>query len=269
MRNLIFLIFVFNIYFAQNNNYSQFNSQAADTSQSYVSYLLQHDTIFKERWITNDLFVYYNVSKKDLSDTLLFTLVNDPKQFKMTWYGKLYWGYGMRWGKIHHGLDIFLTIGDTIYAAFDGIIRYAQFNKGGYGNCIIIRHLNGLETLYGHMSKLLIGINTFVKAGQPIGLGGSTGRSDGPHLHFETRYKDFSFNPYFLIDSTNHTLKSVSTTIYKKFLYNERYPVPGVKKTNYKKPNKNRYYRSKKKKTVKKIIVKKTNKSKSKKTNKK
>ncbi|MFM7709579.1 MAG: peptidoglycan DD-metalloendopeptidase family protein, partial [Ferruginibacter sp.] len=91
--------------------------------------------------------------------------------------------------------------------AFDGIVRYAQYNKSGFGNCVIIRHMNGLETVYAHLSKIDVQPNAFVTSGQSIGLGGNTGHSKGPHLHFETRYKDFSFDPELYIDVKNQTLK--------------------------------------------------------------
>ncbi|MDD2226664.1 MAG: peptidoglycan DD-metalloendopeptidase family protein, partial [Dysgonamonadaceae bacterium] len=93
--------------------------------------------------------------------------------------------------------------GDTIYAAFDGKIRVKDYERGGYGNYIVIRHINGLETVYGHLSKFLVEENDFVESGQPIGLAGSTGRSTGPHLHFETRFLGRPINPNFIVDFNN------------------------------------------------------------------
>ena len=95
--------------------------------------------------------------------------------------------FGPRWGRSHDGLDIKVYIGDTIRAAFSGKVRIVRYDGGGYGNFVVIRHNNGLETLYGHMSKQLVDENQVVRAGDPIGLGGNTGRSTGSHLHFETR----------------------------------------------------------------------------------
>jgi hypothetical protein len=108
--------------------------------------------------------------------------------------------YGWRKGRMHYGIDVNCNTGDTIYAAFSGRVRYSQFNNGGYGNLVIIRHYNGLETYYAHLSKLLVEPNELVEAGQPIGLGGNTGRSYGAHLHFEVRFYDLPINPEFLID---------------------------------------------------------------------
>ncbi|WP_304234337.1 M23 family metallopeptidase [Jiulongibacter sediminis] len=101
--------------------------------------------------------------------------------------------FGFRWRRWHKGTDIDLETGDPVYAAFDGIIRVSG-TKSGFGRCIVIRHYNGLETVYGHLSKLHFPENTRVNAGDEIGLGGNTGRSYGSHLHFETRYEGNSFD---------------------------------------------------------------------------
>ena len=103
--------------------------------------------------------------------------------------------FGSRWGRQHKGLDIKVYIGDTIRAAFSGKVRVVRYEAGGYGNYIVIRHPNGLETIYGHLSKQLVVENENVRAGQPIGLGGNTGRSTGSHLHFETRLCGVALNP--------------------------------------------------------------------------
>jgi murein DD-endopeptidase MepM/ murein hydrolase activator NlpD len=79
-------------------------------------------------------------------------------------------------------------------------VRYAEFNDGGYGNCVVIRHFNGLETYYAHLDQLDVEPGDLVFTGELIGLGGNTGRSDGPHLHFETRYKSFAFDPFLILD---------------------------------------------------------------------
>ena len=99
-----------------------------------------------------------------------------------------HYGYRRQFRRMHYGTDIKVYTGDTIYAAFSGKVRIAKYNRGGYGYYILIRHANGLETLYGHLSKQLVKENQTIKAGQPIGLGGNTGRSYGSHLHFETRF---------------------------------------------------------------------------------
>ena len=98
--------------------------------------------------------------------------------------------FGNRWGRPHKGLDIKVYIGDTIRAAFSGKVRIVRYEAGGYGKYIVIRHPNGLETIYGHLSEQLVSENQSVRAGEVIGLGGNTGRSTGSHLHFEVRTKD-------------------------------------------------------------------------------
>lgn len=111
--------------------------------------------------------------------------------------------FASRWGRSHKGLDIKVYIGDTIRAAFSGKVRIVRYEGGGYGNYIVIRHPNGLETIYGHLSKQLVKENETVRAGEPIGLGGNTGRSTGSHLHFETRLCGVALNPALFFDFRN------------------------------------------------------------------
>ena len=110
------------------------------------------------------------------------------------------YGYRPRRGKQHLGLDIRIRIGDTIRAAFDGKVRISRYERRGYGHYLVIRHPNGLETVYGHLSKTLVEENDIVHAGDPIALGGNTGRSTGPHLHFETRILGNPINPALMFD---------------------------------------------------------------------
>ena len=112
-------------------------------------------------------------------------------------------GYRPRRGRQHLGIDIRIKTGDTIRAAFDGKVRISRYERRGYGHYLVIRHPNGLETLYGHLSKKLVGENDIVHAGDPIGLGGYTGRSTGPHLHFETRILGNAINPAYMFDFPN------------------------------------------------------------------
>lgn len=110
---------------------------------------------------------------------------------------------GPRWGRMHKGLDIKVYIGDTIRSAFAGKVRIKKYDGNGYGKYLVIRHPNGLETIYGHMSDWLVEEDQVVKAGQPIGLGGNTGRSTGSHLHFETRLCGVALNPALMFDFEN------------------------------------------------------------------
>ena len=108
--------------------------------------------------------------------------------------------FGSRWGRQHKGLDIKVYIGDTIRAAFSGKVRIVRYEAGGYGKYIVIRHNNGLETIYGHLSKQLVEENQEVRSGEVIGLGGNTGRSTVSHLHFETRLCGVALNPALMFD---------------------------------------------------------------------
>ncbi|PCJ65525.1 MAG: hypothetical protein COA58_08935 [Bacteroidetes bacterium] len=116
--------------------------------------------------------------------------------------------YGWRRSRWHKGIDIDLDIGDPVYAAFDGVVRIQRYNAGGFGNYVMIRHYNGLETIYGHLSEAIVVLNQTVRAGQVIGFGGSTGRSTGSHLHFETRLMGQAFDPAKIIDFKTFSLKN-------------------------------------------------------------
>lgn len=124
-------------------------------------------------------------------------------------------GYRPRRRRIHYGLDVKVQRGDTIRAAFDGKVRYVSYQRRGYGNYVVIRHANGLETLYAHLTKKLVDENEVVKAGDPVGLGGNTGRSTGTHLHFETRLLGKALDPALMFDFPNQDVTG-DTYLYKK-----------------------------------------------------
>lgn len=111
--------------------------------------------------------------------------------------------YGPRRRRMHKGIDLKVLVGDTIRAAFDGKIRITNYERRGYGQYVVVRHPNGLETIYGHLSKTFVKVNDIVRAGEPIALGGNTGRSTGSHLHFETRFLGQAINPAEIIDFVN------------------------------------------------------------------
>ena len=131
----------------------------------------------------------------------------DLANFTMPTMGHVTSRYGIRklrrTTRMHYGIDLKVQIGDTIYAAFDGKIRVKQFERRGYGYYLVMRHTNGLETVYGHLSKFLVEEDQVVKSGTPIALGGNTGRSTGPHLHFEFRFLGNPINPEHIVDFTN------------------------------------------------------------------
>ena len=115
--------------------------------------------------------------------------------------------FGMRWSRFHYGVDLDLDIGDSVFAVFDGVVRIVKFDGRGYGKYIMLRHYNGLETLYGHLSKQLVSPGEYVKAGDLIALGGNTGRSTGPHLHFEVRFEGNAINPEYFFDFSQNLLR--------------------------------------------------------------
>jgi|WetSurMetagenome_2_1015567.scaffolds.fasta_scaffold00717_16 murein DD-endopeptidase MepM/ murein hydrolase activator NlpD len=123
--------------------------------------------------------------------------------------------FGLRHRLWHQGVDIRLAKGDTVRAAFDGIVRVTKRDRRGYGKVVVIRHPAGLETIYGHLSRECVIANDTVKAGDVIGLGGSTGRSTGCHLHFEMRYYGEPFDPNDAIDFSLYTLKSDTLVLTK------------------------------------------------------
>ncbi|MDD4777454.1 MAG: peptidoglycan DD-metalloendopeptidase family protein [Fermentimonas sp.] len=159
------------------------------------------DDLYGGMW--ENRYVNMYGSLKNAPDTFIVDLDN----FTMPADGHMTSNFGRRGSRrYHYGIDIKAQTGDTIYAAFDGKIRVKSFEGRGYGYYLVIRHVNGLETVYGHLSKFLVDENDFVKSGQPIGLAGNTGRSFGSHLHFETRFLGKPINPNFIIDFPSKTV---------------------------------------------------------------
>ena len=140
------------------------------------------------------------------------------------------YGYRPRFKRAHKGIDLKLNSNDTVVAAFDGKVRVVNYEGRGYGNYVIIRHPNGLETVYGHLNKQLVKENQVVRAGEPIGLGGSTGRSTGPHLHFETRFMGYPINPSAIFDFENQCTHTDEYTFSKKTYTQARNYAPAKKK---------------------------------------
>ena len=142
-----------------------------------------------------------------LPDEINLRLVADSSDFCFPVKKPKTSNYGWRWNRGHHGVDIALQTGDPVHAAFGGTVRIAS-RMGGYGNCVVVRHANGLETLYGHLSKINVTKGQKVVAGEVVGLGGSTGNSTGPHLHFECRFLYQTFDPEWILDFKNYTLRT-------------------------------------------------------------
>lgn len=181
--------------------------------------IAKDSTIFEKYWDTTTLFPYKDLDMSSMPKSVVIDLVDSltayhcPHQGAVHPHGK----YGPRRRRQHQGVDLPLKMGEPVYAAFCGRVRISQYNNGGYGNLVIIRHDNGLETYYGHLSERMVQPGQWVEAGQIVGLGGSTGRSTGPHLHFETRYYGQSFDPERLIDFKNGTLSRETFLLKKSF----------------------------------------------------
>jgi murein DD-endopeptidase MepM/ murein hydrolase activator NlpD len=178
---------------------SLFTSGTPFNRDSVAGIILSKDPLFTADWDIHE--VHYTLCDfATLPGHLKFDLLRGNERFRYNWYGSLTWGYGPRWGRMHKGLDTYLEHGDSLFATFNGIVRYAEYNKGGYGNCVVIRHFNGIETLYAHMSKLNVKPGDLLQTGDFIGRAGATGRADGPHLHFETRYRSYPFDPLLMLN---------------------------------------------------------------------
>lgn len=179
----------------------------------------EEDSTYNFSLSWNEDMCYTSNKTNDLSklkDTLWICVVDSTyNDFVMPWDGVVTSRYGYRKGRYHNGIDINLNTGDTVVAAFAGKVRYSRYNEAGFGNLVIIRHYNGLETFYAHLSKLLVVPNQEVKAGDVIGLGGNTGRSYGAHLHFETRFYDAPINPEEIIDFKAQELRDENLFIHR------------------------------------------------------
>ncbi|MBT4916402.1 MAG: peptidoglycan DD-metalloendopeptidase family protein [Formosa sp.] len=160
--------------------------------KNYLKAFADTSSIFTKNW-KNSTFAYKD---KFPPDSVLITYLDDQDKYVIPVIDRINSGFKLRNGTFHKGLDIHLTRTTPVKAAFNGKVRYARFNTGGYGNLVIIRHFNGLETYYAHLSRLDVKEDQLVQAGKVIGLGGNTGvKWSGPHLHFEVRYHDFAFDP--------------------------------------------------------------------------
>jgi len=148
-------------------------------------------------------------SKTDVASCMEFPLVDGSGcSYVHPFHGDVTSNFGWRRYRMHKGVDIDLVTGDSVRAAFDGVVRIAKYNYGGFGHYVVIRHYNGVETLYGHLSKRMVRPNDVIKAGEVLGLGGNTGRSTGSHLHFEVRYRGQAIDPNQIISFEDGQLSS-------------------------------------------------------------
>lgn len=164
-------------------------------------------------WDTKNLFAQKE-AKDALSEPLSIILCREACDFVYPANGLITSPFGPRWGRMHYGLDIDLETGDAVWAAFEGMVRISQYHAS-YGNVIVIRHSNGLETLYAHLSQRHVKPGDYIQAGDQIGLGGNTGRSYGAHLHFEVRFMGDAINPALLVDPNQKSLRDWEFVLHK------------------------------------------------------
>lgn len=193
------------------------------------SLLTEDSTLNLVQYWDNNM-CYTSGRQNDLSklkDTLWLCVLEDQhSEFRYPVDGIVTSRYGYRNGRHHSGIDLDLNTGDTVRSCWSGKVRYAKYNDGGFGNLVIVRHYNGLETFYAHLSKFLVVPDQEVKAGDVLGLGGNTGRSYGSHLHFEVRFYDASMNPEEVIDFTKRQVKDDNLFVHKGLFR------PGAKPTD-------------------------------------
>lgn len=217
-----------------------------DATKQYIDHLygLEEEPeldIYEEGWESQYVNCYRDANVPE-------SAVIDVRKYHMPVPGRVNspYGYRPRFGRVHKGMDLHLRVGDTVRAAFDGKVRLTRFERGGYGYYVVLRHPNGLETVYGHLSRFLVKPDQMVKAGDPIALGGNTGRSTGPHLHFETRYLGYAINPAAIFDFENQTTHTDTYTFNKKSYQMSRDYSPRAKRHSYAKGGKGKknHYKS-------------------------
>jgi len=209
----------------------------------------------------------YNFDEIFKCDSVILTLIQfNDNNFVLPYRGNLTSLFGWRKYRPHYGTDIDLETGDEVVSAFDGMVRLAKYYQG-YGNCVIIRHNNGLETVYAHLSRILVESGQKLDAGTIIGLGGNTGHSYGSHLHFEIRYLGQALDTQDFIDFENGILKS-NTFVLRKVDVENKYDLRALHTRHkhdlgiakIKKDNKHGYYKIKSGDSLSRIAkLKKTN----------
>lgn len=202
-------------------------------AQEFASHLYDEDEqepeldIYAEGWESDKVNAYRDA-------VIPNTQVLDVSKYHMPIIGRVTsrYGYRPRFRRMHYGIDLGLSVGDTVRAAFSGKVRLTKYERGGYGFYVILRHDNGMETVYGHLSRFLVKPDQRIEAGQPIALGGSTGHSTGPHLHFETRFMGIAINPEAIFDFENQTTHTDTYTFNKNSYSKSRNYAPKSRKSS-------------------------------------
>ena len=177
------------------------------------------DDDFDSLWLNDKIHAYKEIKLSDIPDEVDLCLADSSHSYCVPLQGPIRSGFKFRRTREHKGVDIKLSLGEPIKAAFDGKVRVVMTSRytGGYGNLVVIRHANGLETYYGHLQKHNVKENDIVKAGEIIGFGGNTGRSTGPHLHFETRFQGQAFDPQRVFNFETGELRDSILTLKKHY----------------------------------------------------
>ena len=191
------------------------HSISVNPTVDYLNYFEEEEPeedIYEAGWNSNMVNCYANMTVPQT------VLIKGLDKFAMPCPGYVTspYGYRKRFRRQHKGVDLKVNIGDTIYSAFEGRVRLTKYEARGYGKYVVVRHVNDLETVYGHLSRFLVKPGDYVTVGQPIALGGNTGRSTGPHLHFETRYMGYAINPAAIFDFANQTTHTDTYTFDKR-----------------------------------------------------
>lgn len=196
---------------------SHLNYSSDTTAFDSISTEDQQESVFQDflESMYVDTFAWDNkminsgrFNSKEMKDTVKILFGEGNGKFVMPFKNYVTSNFGPRRFGWHYGIDIKVLKGDTILAAMDGVVRVTKYDRRGFGNVVVVRHANGLETIYGHLSLVMVSPNQIVRAGEPVGLGGNTGRSTGSHLHFETRYLGEPFDPNCFIDFSKNCLKT-------------------------------------------------------------
>ncbi len=217
-------------YFEYKNQYDSL-SLSADILNNYTDDFMDNhpaNDIYMSIW-SKERVNPYKVPIDSLPDSVRI----DCSEFVLPVPGKITSKFGSRKTRYHYGTDLKLYTGEPVKAAFSGKIRIIDYERQGYGNYIVVRHDNGLETVYAHLSKVLVEHDQVVAAGDTIGLGGSTGRSTGPHLHFEVRYIGNAINPEKIIDFNTGTLRNDDYLITKNQTFDYHKEVLALQAAKY------------------------------------
>lgn len=186
------------------------------------------EDLYNNVWTSERLNPY-----KTPVDSLPDSIRVDLSNFCIPVPGAVTSDFGPRRYRFHYGIDLRVCVGDTVLAAFTGKVRIIDYERGGYGHYVVIRHDNGLETVYAHLSQVLVELNQNVKSGELIALGGNTGHSTGPHLHFETRYIGNAINPATIINFSTGKVFASNYLITKKKTFYYRSEVKAMQMAKY------------------------------------